>query len=115
MGRMLRNYREHVHRMNVKENWSVMKYLGETTSNCLGLTKGRHYYWPCSVENPEYEGVIDDEEFTSYLYATAPKLWEITEDPLNMASSVLLGKSKSAVTIEQMKTISQQLKSFEGN
>jgi hypothetical protein len=38
---------------------------------------------------PEYEGVIDDEEFTSYLYDTAPELWEIAEDPLGMAKAEL--------------------------
>jgi len=66
--------------MNIKENWSVVNYLGETLDGCMGLTKGRYYYWPCSIETPEYEGVIDDERqryarieerFTDISYATS--------------------------------------------
>jgi len=115
LGHMLKRFKEIVRKMNVKENWSVLRYIGETTSNTFGLTHGRYYYWPCSIERPEYEGVIDDEEFTSYLayavenpviseegmvldggklkpyagYAT----WEIAEDPTGMAAKVLSGKT----------------------
>ena len=51
----------------------------------LGLHKGRYYYWPCSAANPEFSGIIDDEEFTAYLYPTEPELWEIVLDPTGMA------------------------------
>ncbi|WP_418790868.1 hypothetical protein [Phosphitispora sp. TUW77] len=101
LGEKLTALKETIHQMNVKENWSVLKYLGENTSNVFGLTKGRYYYWPCSVEHPDYEGVIDDEEFTSYLYDTTPELWEIAEDPLNMAASVLLGAKKGDEVINE--------------
>lgn len=37
------------------------------------------------LDNPVYEGVIDNEEFTSYLYPTDSDLWEILEDPTGMA------------------------------
>jgi len=67
LGQKIVKYKETVHKMNVKENWSVLRYLGETTPNLFGLTQGRYYYWPCFIEDPHYEGVIDDEEFTSYL------------------------------------------------
>jgi hypothetical protein len=107
LGEKIAGYRESIKRMNVKENWSVCRYIGETDSS---FTHGRYYYWPCSIENPEYEGVIDDEEFTSYYaavrgekdesgrYAPAnahideyakPLLWEIAEDPTGMAARTL--------------------------
>jgi hypothetical protein len=89
LGEMLTAYKELIHQMNVKENWSILKYVGETTPDCLDLTPGRFYYWPCSIENPKYEGVIDDEEFTSYLYVISAAQWVIAEDPLGMAASVL--------------------------
>ena len=109
LGGKLTALKESIHRMNVKENWSVLKYVGGTTSNIAGLTKGRHYYWPCSVEHPEYEGVIDDEEFTSYLYDTSPERWEIVEDPLGMAASVLLESDKRTMNV-----INKELKNLEG-
>ena len=117
LGQKLAEYKETVHKMNVKENWSVLRYLGETTSNLFGLKHGQYYYWPCSAEHPEYEGVIDDGEFTSYMaYAIEnPKItdenavikggkfdsyvgshiWEIAEDPTGMAARVLTGKVAS--------------------
>jgi len=115
LGRKLGEYKEEVHRRNIKENWSVLRYLGKTTPDTFGLTHGRYYYWPCSIDNPEYEGVITDEEFTSYLaYASKSPMisddykiidgggafasyigdenyWEIAEDPTGMAARVLDG------------------------
>ena len=55
------------------------------------LTRGRCYYWPCSKERPVYEGVIDDEEFTSYLYPCDAECWEIVLDPTGMAARALAG------------------------
>ena len=114
LGRKIIRYKDVIHKMNVKESWSVLRYLGKTTSNLFGLTHGRYYYWPCSAEYPEYEGIIDDEEFTSYSsYAVkAPiisdenvvieggefesyvgtHIWEIAEDPTGMAEKVLSGQ-----------------------
>lgn len=66
-----------------------MKYIGESTDGVSGLTHGRCYYWPCSTKNPVYEGVIDDEEFTSYLYPVDANLWEIIEDPTGMAKRAI--------------------------
>lgn len=82
---LLKNYKTSILNMNQKEVWSVLKFLGEDTDNMTGLKKGRYYYWPCSLENPVYEGVIDDEEYTSYLYPIKADLWEIAEDPTGMA------------------------------
>ena len=69
-------------RANVKENWSIVRYIGDQydeveSGQSNGLTRGRCYYWPCSKEHPVYEGVIDNEEFTSYLYPCDPDSWEI--------------------------------------
>ncbi len=76
-------------RHNKKEDWSVCRYLGKDMEMLFGLTHGKCYYWPCCVDNPVYEGVIDDEEFTSYWYATDPELWEILEDPTGMAYATI--------------------------
>ena len=114
LGQMLVKYKNAIKKMNIKENWSVLRYLGETTCKITGLTNGRYYYWPCSTECPEYEGVITNEEFTSYLaYATKDPIiseddvildsgelvpfatsgfWEISEDPTGMAARVLSGE-----------------------
>ncbi|MDO4939503.1 MAG: hypothetical protein Q4E54_06020 [Lachnospiraceae bacterium] len=80
-----KRFKEEMHNMNVKENWSVLRYVGESDNNLFGLTHGRTYYWPCCLDNPVYEGVIDDEEFTSYLYSTEAADWEILDDPTGMA------------------------------
>ena len=93
----LRSLKEKVRKMNVKENWSVVKYTGPDLPRALGLKNGQCYYWPCSLENPEYEGVIDEEEFTSYLYPCDPDCWEILEDPTGMAERALSGKADTVI------------------
>jgi hypothetical protein len=82
---LLKSFKDLMLQMNKKEEWSVLKYVGEDTDAIFGLKKGRYYYWPCSMENPRYEGVIDEEEYTSYLYPTDSYLWEIAEDPTGRA------------------------------
>jgi hypothetical protein len=81
--------------MNVKEDWSVVRYVGSQFDDDVipHLTKGRCYYWPCSRENPVYEGVVDNEEFTSYMYPCDPESWEIVEDPTGMAARALAGEA----------------------
>ncbi len=76
---------EEIHCMNRKEEWSVLRYIGPTDDHILGLTCGKIYYWPAQISNPVFGGVIDDEEFTSYLHPTDAELWEILEDPTGMA------------------------------
>lgn len=88
--------KETIQDMNVKEDWSVMRYTGSQFDNdpkslAHELTKGRCYYWPCSKEHPVYEGVIDNEEFAPYLYPCDPDSWEIVEDPTGMAARALAG------------------------
>ena len=84
-------FKQAIAEMNVKEEWSVLRYKGESDDKIFGLTHGQVYYWPCSKNRPEYEGVIDDEEFTSYLYPTDASLWEILEDPTGMAYRTIYG------------------------
>ena len=67
LGQMLIAYKSDIKRRNIKEDWSVVQYIGRSTNTVGGFTHGRYYYWPCSRDNPEYEGVVDDEEFTSYI------------------------------------------------
>lgn len=78
---------------NAKEYWSVVRYTGNQPVGHRGLTPGRCYYWPCSPAHPIYEGVIDDEETTSYLYPCDPSRWEILEDPTGMAARALAGEA----------------------
>ncbi|MDD7198620.1 CpXC domain-containing protein [Parafannyhessea umbonata] len=80
---------------NHKEWWSVVRYTGRKKIGPNGLTPQRCYYWPCSPEHPEYEGVIDDEEFTSYLYPCDPSRWEIVDDPTGMAARALGGEAET--------------------
>lgn len=83
--------RKRITELNQKEEWSVLRYIGPDTDSILGLKHNQVYYWPCSFNNPKYIGVIDDEEFTNYLYPADPELWEILEDPTGMAHKTLYG------------------------
>lgn len=100
--------------MNRKKEWSVLRFVGQKEDVDFGLTPGRCYYWPTSKSNPVYSGVIDDEEYTSYLYPTDSDLWEILEDPTGMAYNTLYGtgrkikKKRYDSIMEQIKNIMQK-------
>ena len=94
----LRDVREMVAKMNCKEEWSVLKYVGPSDDSCFGLTNSKNYYWPTRKENPVYCGVIDDEEFTAYLYPTEPHLWEILLDPTGMAYRTIYERGKGCLS-----------------
>jgi hypothetical protein len=104
LGKLLVEYKDDIKRRNIKEDWSILRYHGKTTSS---FTNSRYYYCPCSADSPEYEGIITDEEFTSYLasignsnkaynsledaandgvteYVEQNSEWEIVEDPTGM-------------------------------
>ena len=106
-------FKEEMHRMNVKENWSVLRYVGKTDDHLFGLTNGHVYYWPCSLEKPVYEGVVDDEEFTSYWYSTEACDWEILEDPTGMAYRTIYEKATGYTNREQYEHVMNQLKKYE--
>lgn len=94
---------------NKKEEWSICRYLGEDTDNVFGLHKGGYYYWPCTTANPVFGGVIDDEEFTAYLYPTDSSLWEIAVDPTGMARRTMSG-GENAMSQMEFSYIMEQLK-----
>lgn len=91
--KLLSQLKLEIQKMNIKEDWAVLRFVGNSTPEVFGLTHGKCYYWPCSKEQPEYEGVIDDEEFTSYIYPTRPELWEVLEDPLGITSALQNAKT----------------------
>ena len=91
-------YKNGIKELNVKEEWSILKYVGDTTDNVFGLTNGQMYYWPTSKNNPVYRGVVDDEEFTAYMYPTDAKFWEIIEDPTGMAFDTIYNNGKGEMT-----------------
>jgi len=111
---LFEKYKAKVAAMNQKEDWSVLRYLGPTTDELFGLTHGNVYYWPCSKDAPVYEGVIDDEEFTSYLYSTEPEDWEILEDPTGMAYNTMFNRAKGYMSRKDYDHIQKQLKAMEG-
>ena len=102
--------RNAVKNMNQKEQWSVLRYVGPTDNAVFGLTKGKNYYWPTHADNPVYCGVIDDEEFTAYLYPTEPHLWEILEDPTGMAHRTLFEEGKGYLSQSQHDSYMEQIK-----
>ena len=76
---------------NVKDTWAVLKYIGETTDDCefVGLTHGKFYYCPRPKPVNGMIGVIDNEEFTSYMYPCDASDWIVYEDPTGEASIAL--------------------------
>lgn len=102
-------FKEQVRAMNCKEQWSVLRYIGPPNDRLESLTPGRNYYWPTCVSNPVYSGVVDDEEYTSYLYPTDPDLWEILEDPTGMAYHTIYGDYKNKLSKATYDHIMKQL------
>lgn len=99
-----------VFEMNQKEEWSVLKYIGPTDDNLFGLTNGKNYYWPTRRSNPVYCGVVDDEEFTSYLYPTEAHLWEILLDPTGMAYRTIYEHGKGHISQAQHDQIMEEMR-----
>ena len=105
----LNEFLNKMYEMNQKEEWSVLKYIGPTDKVCFGLTHGKTYYWPTRKSKPVYEGVVDDEEFTSYLYATESDMWEILEDPTGMAYRTIYKKDKGYMSKAEHESVMSQL------
>lgn len=106
---MFDRYKQKVHEMNCKEQWSVLRYIGPDDGRLFSLTRGRCYYWPCSVTNPVYSGVVDDEEYTSYFHPTDSHLWEILEDPTGMAHNTIYRNGKNRFSKVMLDHIMKQL------
>lgn len=102
---VLQSVKTKVRSMNIKEQWSILKYIGPSDDAVFGLTHNKNYYWPTREDNPVYCGVIDDEEFTSYLYPTEAQLWEILEDPTGMAYNTIFGSGKGKLSIKEHEEI----------
>lgn len=104
----LEQFKSKMIEMNQKEEWSVLRYIGPSCDSITGLTYGKTYYWPTQISNPIYHGVIDNEEFTSYLYPTEREYWEILEDPTGMAYRTIYEGGKGAISIKEHEQIMLQ-------
>ena len=102
---VLKQVKVKVKEMNIKEDWSVLKYVGASDNSCFGLTHNRNYYWPTRKSKPVYSGVVDDEEFTAYYYPTEAHLWVILEDPTGMAYNTIYGAGKNKMTVQEYNRI----------
>jgi hypothetical protein len=86
--------------MNIKENWSVLKYTGNDTDydDFNRFTHGCYYYWTCSTRPLIFHCVIDDDGIEapydtyspgSSFWESMRPVWEIAEDPTGIASKLL--------------------------
>ena len=48
----LKELREIVWKMNQKEDWSILQYVGPSDDSLAGITHGKTYYWPTRKDNP---------------------------------------------------------------
>lgn len=53
---------------NNKAEWSVCRYVGKQKKVEDDLTKGQCYYWPSAINANFFRGIVDDEEYDSYLH-----------------------------------------------
>ena len=107
---MLDIYKQRIHEMNCKEQWSVLRYIGPDDGRLFSLTPGRCYYWPCSISNPVYSGVVNDEEYTSYFHPVDAEFWKILEDPTGMAHDTIYGNVKNEFSKAMHDYIMKQIK-----
>lgn len=94
----LRAFKQDLINRNNKDNWSILKYVGETNIN---FTNGVYYYVPVFQKGNHYyaDGIIDDEEFTSYLgwedTIISTENFIVVSDPHNVLNQLgfnLIGK-----------------------
>ena len=90
---MITDYKERVRKMNVKENWAVLRYIGESDGNSGafgGFTHGRYYYSPGIKEaRGGYFHIFDNEEIFTITCTSDRERWEIAEDSTGMAAKLL--------------------------
>ena len=97
LGKMIVEFKTQVKEMNVKENWSVLRYIGESidAGGMFGYTHGRYYYMTNKKSYLKGDDfyVIDNEEYCScQIFNFLSKgIWEIVEDPTGMAARMLSG------------------------
>jgi len=87
---MIADYKAHVQKINIKENWSVLRYIGESTDSILltGFTHGRYYYMAIDEFKKTY-GIFDNEEYYAVGCLLNSDNWEIVEDPTGKARKML--------------------------
>jgi len=104
LGEMLTEFKALAEKVNVKENWSICRYVGESTceDDDAVFTHGQYYYWACTKEPLQFYGIIDDEGLVvskgdpkhdyrkpAFPFEIDNKLWEIAEDPTGIAERIL--------------------------
>ena len=84
---LLNDYKNDLINRNNKTNWGIVKYIGESNDS---FTNGRYYYVPMFKKNDQViiDGIIDDEEFTSYVEWTDSNFnnteFEVIVDPFDV-------------------------------
>ena len=98
LGERIVDFKKDVQKINVKENWSVLRCI-VSTLDIDDLQLDNYYYMACSVEPLKCEGIINDEglpvydgDFLNTYWETERDNWEIIEDPTWIAR--LLFKDK---------------------
>jgi len=100
LGDMITEFKDFIEKANIKENWSICRYIGESTDDDTIFINGRYYYWACTKEPLRFYGIIDEDGFTVSVgdkrydyrkpaYPIDGKLWEIVEDPTGIAERLL--------------------------
>ena len=98
LGKDILRFKNSIEEINIKENWSILRYMGETTiCDEYNLTQNNYYYCVCN-KGSKFFGIIDD-IFRLCLYSTySPQSrdrdptrlhWEIYVDPTKCAALML--------------------------
>jgi len=94
LGRMISDYKLRIKEMNIKENWSILRYIGESYGNSGafgGFTHGRYYYLAGINEAQKALYIFDNEELGVVTCTPDVTRWEVVEDPTGMAAKVFYG------------------------
>ena len=92
---LILKYKNSLLMLNDKTKWGIVRYHGESN---IAFTKGRYYYVPIYESDGHLVssgGVIDDEEFTSYLafdFSGKPR------DTTDMGDDVIINEQINFVT-----------------
>jgi len=104
LGKKLSEFKEAVQKINIKENWAVLRYVGESNQSICEFTHGRYYYAAYSIRPFRFYGIIDDEGLPVYRGSSIfdykrPFIkidssdWEIAEDPYGKAVQLIKKKA----------------------
>jgi hypothetical protein len=104
-GELFTAWKARVRDWNNKENWSIVRYVGESTpsrDDGFELMHGRYYYVPDKTwgldesnrQDDALEGLTNTEQ-NNYFWTISKRNcadWEIVEDPTGMVTKVLTSK-----------------------